>query len=182
MSDLHGQWITSKCLYRSPTHNYILYSHRLSNLLSKYNRDIFQSLMNLASTEGASHKGVVGECQPPKHFEILIVLNSISIIQKEKFLSEMSLKLINCQFNAYSFFCMARLCLQVLSRSYSVGCLWHSHGKNPVRLYPKLQSQPIGLRKIFIDYFSFQVDQWDCTKPFRTFYCTNKLQSQPIGI
>ena len=47
----------------------------------------------------------------------------------------------------------------------SVGCLWHSHGKNPVRLYPKLQSQPIGLRKTFIDYLFFQVDQWDCTKP-----------------
>ena len=47
---------------------------------------------------------------------------------------------------------------------FSVGCLWHSHGKNAVRLYPKLQSQPIGLRKLFIDYFFFQVDQWDCTK------------------
>ena len=69
------------------------------------------------------------------------------------------------------------------------------HGKNPVWLYPKLQSQPIGLRKIFIDYFFFQVDQWDCTKNlsifdrlasseerFRTFHCTNKLQSQPIGL
>ena len=68
-------------------------------------------------------------------------------------------------------------------------------GKNPVRLYPKLQNQPIGLPKIFIDYFFFQVDQWDCTKPlsifdrlassqerFRTFHCTNKLQSQPIGL
>ena len=50
-------------------------------------------------------------------------------------------------------------------KTNSVGCLWHSHGKNPVRLYPKLQSQPIGLPKIFIDYFFFQVDQWDCTKP-----------------
>ena len=48
--------------------------------------------------------------------------------------------------------------------SYSVGCLWHSHGKNPVWLYPKLQSQPIGLRKIFIDYLFFQTDQSDCTK------------------
>ena len=28
----------------------------------------------------------------------------------------------------------------------------------------KLQSQPIGLPKIFIDYFFFQVGQWDCTK------------------
>ena len=52
---------------------------------------------------------------------------------------------------------------------FPVGCLWHSHGKNPVRLYPKLQSQPIGLRKIFIDYFFFQVDQWDCTKPLSIF-------------
>ena len=80
-------------------------------------------------------------------------------------------------------------------RINSVGCLWHSHGKNPFRLYPKLQSQPIGLRKVFIDYFFFQVDQWDCTKPlsifdrlasseerFRTFHCTNKLQSQPIEL
>ena len=53
----------------------------------------------------------------------------------------------------------------------------------------------IGLRKIFIDYFFFQVDQWDCTKPlsifdrlasseelFRKFHCTNKLQSQPIEL
>ena len=47
---------------------------------------------------------------------------------------------------------------------FSVGCLWHSHGKNPVRLYPKLQSQPIGLCKIFIDYLFFQADQSDCTK------------------
>ena len=39
-----------------------------------------------------------------------------------------------------------------------------SDGKNPFRLYPKLQSQPIGWPKIFIDYFFFQVDQWDCTK------------------
>ena len=41
----------------------------------------------------------------------------------------------------------------------SVGCLWNSHGKNPVRLYPKLQSQPIGLPKIFIDYLFFKVVQ-----------------------
>ena len=47
---------------------------------------------------------------------------------------------------------------------FSVGCLWNSHGKNPVRLYPKLQSHPIGLRKIFIDYLFFQADQSDCTK------------------
>ena len=26
------------------------------------------------------------------------------------------------------------------------------------------QSPPIGLQKIFIDYFFFQADQWDCTK------------------
>ena len=82
-----------------------------------------------------------------------------------------------------------------IRRHHSVGCLWHSHGKNSVRLYPKLQSQPIGLHKIVIDHFFFQVDQWDCTKPlsifdrlasseerFRTFHCTNKLQSQPIGL
>ena len=52
---------------------------------------------------------------------------------------------------------------------YSVGCLWHSHGKNPVRLYPKLQSQPIGLPKIFIDYLFFQADQSDCTKSVSIF-------------
>ena len=51
----------------------------------------------------------------------------------------------------------------------SVGCLWHSHGKNPVRLYPKLQSQPIGLPKIFIDYLFFQADQSDCTKSVSIF-------------
>ena len=41
----------------------------------------------------------------------------------------------------------------------SVGCLWQFHGKNPVGLYPKLQSQPIGLPKIFIDYLFFKVVQ-----------------------
>ena len=60
-----------------------------------------------------------------------------------------------------------------LSRSgkciFSVGCLWHSHGKNPVRLYPKLQSQPLGLPKIFIDYLFFQADQSDCTKSVSIF-------------
>ena len=55
--------------------------------------------------------------------------------------------------------------LVLLFSSCSVGCLWHSHGKSPVQLYPKLQRQPTGLPKIFIDYFFFQVDQWDCTKP-----------------
>ena len=62
----------------------------------------------------------------------------------------------------------------------SVGCLWHSHGKNPVRLYPKLQSQPIGLPKIFSDYFFFQVDQWDCTKPLSIcdrFACSDCTQN-----
>ena len=60
-------------------------------------------------------------------------------------------------------FILARFCPN------SVGCLWHSHGKNPVRLYPKLQSQPIGLRKIFIDYLFFQADQSDCTKSVSIF-------------
>ena len=56
---------------------------------------------------------------------------------------------------------------------FSVGCLWNSHGKNPVRLYPKLPSQPIGLPKIFIDYLFFQADQSDCTKsvPFFSSIC-----------
>ena len=54
--------------------------------------------------------------------------------------------------------------LQDLLTLNSVGCLWHSHSKNPVRLYPKLQTQPIGLRIIFIDYLFFQADQSDCTK------------------
>ena len=52
---------------------------------------------------------------------------------------------------------------------FSVGRLWHSHSKNPVRLYPKLQSQPIGLRKVFIDYLFFQADQSDCTKSVSIF-------------
>ena len=32
-----------------------------------------------------------------------------------------------------------------------------------------LQRQPIGLHKIFIDYFFFQADQWDCTKSLLIF-------------
>ena len=59
--------------------------------------------------------------------------------------------------------------LHKIFTSDSVGCLWHSHGKNPVRLYPKLQSQPIGLSKIFIDYLFFQADQSDCTKSVSIF-------------
>ena len=51
----------------------------------------------------------------------------------------------------------------------SVGCLWQFHGKNPVGLYPKLQSQPIGLPKIFIDYLFFQADQSDCIKSVSIF-------------
>ena len=54
-------------------------------------------------------------------------------------------------------------------KCFSVGCLWHSHGKNPVRSYPKLQSQPIGLPKIFIDYLFLQADQSDCTKSVSIF-------------
>ena len=36
--------------------------------------------------------------------------------------------------------------------------------KNAISLYEQSQSPPVGLRKIFIDYFFFQADQWDCTK------------------
>ena len=61
-------------------------------------------------------------------------------------------------------FCPQFLRSEKRSCLYSVGCLWHSHGKNPVRLYPKLQIQPIGLPKIFIDYLFFQADRSDCTK------------------
>ena len=47
------------------------------------------------------------------------------------------------------------------------------HGKNPVwfvfHCTNKLQSQPIGLPKIFIDYFFFQAHQWDCTKSVSIF-------------
>ena len=60
-------------------------------------------------------------------------------------------------------------CFQSLALALSVRCLWHSHGKNPVRLYPKLQSQPIGLPKIFIDYLFVQADQSDCTKSISIF-------------
>ena len=46
-----------------------------------------------------------------------------------------------------------------------MGCLWHTTvKKNAVSLCEQLQSPPIGLQKIFIDYFFFQADQWDCTK------------------
>ena len=64
---------------------------------------------------------------------------------------------------------------------YSVGCLWHSHGKNPVRLYPKLQSQPIGLPKIFIDYLFFQADQLGCTKSVSIFnrFASSEERSLP---
>ena len=44
---------------------------------------------------------------------------------------------------------------------------WDACGTPTVKsgsLYPKLQSQPIGLRKIFIYYLFFQADQSDCTK------------------
>ena len=48
--------------------------------------------------------------------------------------------------------------------------LWiFSVGKNPVRLYPKLQSQPIELRKIFIGHLFFQADQSDCTQSVSIF-------------
>ena len=58
------------------------------------------------------------------------------------------------------------------SRLHVVACSWELfrgmpvalHGKNPVPLYPKLLSQPIGLRKIFIDPLFFQADQTDCSK------------------
>ena len=49
----------------------------------------------------------------------------------------------------------------VLIRNYcnSVGCLWRFHGKNQVwfvfHCTNKLQSQPIGLHKIFLDCFFF---------------------------
>ena len=47
------------------------------------------------------------------------------------------------------------------------------HGKNPVwfvfHCMNKLQSQPTGFRKFFIDHFFFQGDQWDCTKSLLIF-------------
>ena len=36
-------------------------------------------------------------------------------------------------------------------------------------LYEQLQSPPTALRKIFIDYFFLQADQWDCTKSLPIF-------------
>ena len=66
-----------------------------------------------------------------------------------------------------------------------MGCLWHSHGKNPVRLYPKLQSQPIGLPKIFIDYLFFQADQSDCTESvsiFNRFASSEKRGIQNVSL
>ena len=69
----------------------------------------------------------------------------------------------------------------IVCKSYfynSVECLWHSHGKNPARLYPKLQSQPIGWPKIFIDYLFFQAEQSDCTKTVSIF---NRFASSEEG-
>ena len=69
------------------------------------------------------------------------------------------------------------------SWSYWVGCLWHSHGKNPVRLYQTLQSQPIGLPKIFIDYLFFQADQSGCTKSvsiFNRFASSEESRNQNV--
>ena len=71
-----------------------------------------------------------------------------------------------------------------------------AHHGNPVwfvfQCTNKLQSQSTGLRKIFIDYFLFQADQWNCTKSlsifnrfasseerFRTFVANLSLVSFP---
>ena len=44
---------------------------------------------------------------------------------------------------------------------------WDACGTS--RKNEQLHSPPIGLRKISIDYFFFQADQWDCTKIFIDF-------------
>ena len=77
---------------------------------------------------------------------------------------------------------------------FSVGCLWHTSKKNAVSLYEQSQSPPIGLRKIFIDYFFFQADQWDCKKsssifnrfasyeqPERAKFVTSQFPTQSLG-
>ena len=63
--------------------------------------------------------------------------------------------------------------LEKQSMTYSVGCLPVAHHvKVRFGLFlivrTILQSPPTGLRKIFIDYFCFQADQWDCTKSLST--------------
>ena len=55
-----------------------------------------------------------------------------------------------------------------------MGCLWHTTVWHTTVWFVfhctnKLQSQPIGLRKILIDYFFFQANQWDCTKSLSIF-------------
>ena len=78
--------------------------------------------------------------------------------------------------------------------TFSVGCLWHTSKKNAVSLYEQSQSPPIGLWKIFIDYFFFQADQWDCTKsssifnrfasyeqPERAKFVTSQFPTQSLG-
>ena len=78
--------------------------------------------------------------------------------------------------------------------TFSVGCLWHTSKKNAVSLYEQSQSPPIGLRKIFIDYFFFQADQWDCTKsslifnrfasyeqPERAKFVTSQFPTRSLG-
>ena len=48
--------------------------------------------------------------------------------------------------------------------TFSVGCLWQTTVKKCGFIVRTIAKPPIGLRKIFIDYFFFQADQWDCTK------------------
>ena len=79
--------------------------------------------------------------------------------------------------------------------TFSVGCLWQTTVKK-MRFHctKKLQSPPVGLRKIFIDYFFFQADQWDCTKsssivnrfasseqPERAKFVANQFPTRSLG-
>ena len=65
----------------------------------------------------------------PKNFEILMVWNSISIVQRGQFLSKMSLKLIICQLNAY--LCLHGQALCISTWSYFIKIFLHSFLKFP---------------------------------------------------
>ena len=45
----------------------------------------------------------------------------------------------------------------------------HNGGLVCFLLHQKLQGQPVGLRKMFIDYSFFLANQWDCKNLYRFF-------------
>ena len=65
----------------------------------------------------------------PQNFEILMVWNPISIVQRGQFLSKMSLKLIICHLNAY--LCLHGQALCISTWSYFIKIFLHSFLKFP---------------------------------------------------